>query len=77
MIFRRHYLKDQTLTPLVVHKTDGQSLRGWLREAAKDGIVLGEAEFLSADGNTSLGGDTFIPHDRIDFVQVLAAQVGA
>ncbi len=68
----RNWLKRQTLTRLIVHTTDGQSLDGVLATVAKDGIVVDHAKLLDGDNAHRLGGHVLVERERIGFVQVMA-----
>ena len=56
---------------ILVH-TDEHSIEGVLTGTARDGIVLEDAVLLPEQGGrVPLSGTTFVPRDRIRFVQTL------
>jgi hypothetical protein len=66
------WLRRQLATSVVVHTTTDQSIAGVLEGTARDGIILRAARFLdSGDAQVPLAGETFIPRERIQFVQVI------
>lgn len=58
------------LKAVIVHTTTDRSFRGLLWERRGGFLVLRNAELLAGDGSTPLDGDTLIPDDVVDFVQV-------
>jgi hypothetical protein len=55
---------------VVVHTTDDHTFEGTLTKVARDGLVLRAAVFVSSEGNEEMPGETFVPRDRVSFVQV-------
>lgn len=67
---RPGFLARQPLVSVTVHLTTDQTIAGALAESGRDGLVLRAARFLDSSGETTpLGGELFIPADRINFVQ--------
>jgi len=58
---------------IVVHRVDGQSVKGVLVGEFKDCIKLTHVEFLGGETEVLLAGDILIPHSRIAFVQLVPA----
>jgi hypothetical protein len=69
----RGWLRRQLAHSVVVHTTTDASISGILEFQAHDGIVLRAARFLEGSDQISLGGETFIPREKIALVQVMAA----
>lgn len=55
---------------LVVHTADDRSIEGTLGAATSDGVLLQAAKLLGKPV-VSLGGEVFIPHARLLFVQTV------
>ena len=71
----RGWLRRQLAASVVVHTTTDQSIAGVLEETARDGVILRAARFLdSPDAEVPLAGETFIPREKIAFVQVSPAE---
>ena len=59
---------------VMVHQTDDRTIRGYVKEVAPDGVLLASAEYLPDQGAPMpLGGEVFIPRERVNWVQVLPA----
>jgi hypothetical protein len=59
---------------VLIHKTDDQTVRGYVKEVAPDGVLLGQAEYLPDQGPAMpLGGEVFIPREIVGWVQLLPA----
>ena len=57
---------------VMVHSTDDRTIQGYVKEVAPDGVLLASAEYLPDQGpRVPLGGDVFIPRERVNWVQVL------
>lgn len=56
---------------IVVHTTDGISLRGVLVGQYRDVIVLANAMHLGPDGDTKVDGNAVIPREKIGWIQTL------
>jgi hypothetical protein len=62
------WLEESIHRRLIVHTTDDRSIRGLLRLAADDGLLLWGAELLEKEP-VKLAGDVFVPRDKVSFVQ--------
>lgn len=74
-LFRRSYLKRKHLERVLVHTRDRTTIEGLLAEVASDGLVLKNAKYLDAEDPPPLHGETFIPHERVGFLQVKEGQL--
>ncbi len=68
---RRHWLKRQVLTRVLVHTSDGSTVEGILDVAARDGLVLRSPKFHGDEQEHSLKGTAYVPREQVSFVQVL------
>jgi hypothetical protein len=59
---------------IVVHRVDGQSVKGVLVGEFKDCIKLTHVEFLGGETEVLLAGDILIPQSKIAFVQLVPAR---
>lgn len=65
-------------TTVVVHTTDGQSLRGVAVGMHRDCVVLAHAVYVGTDGaQTRVDGEAVIPRERVSWIQNLQATEGA
>ena len=64
------WLKRQLADEVVIHTTESQTVRGWLEEVARDGVILRAARYVEGEGEIPLAGELFIPRPKIAFVQV-------
>jgi hypothetical protein len=54
-----------------IHTTDERTMRGYVKEVSVDGVLLADAEYLPDQGAPMpLGGEAFIPRERVNWVQV-------
>lgn len=60
---------------VVVHLTDGQSLRGVLVATYDDCVVLAAAAYLHSEGNTSVDGEAVLLRERVAWMQSLTLTV--
>jgi hypothetical protein len=67
------WLDDLTLSTVVVHLTDGQSMKGLKAAVYDDCIVLRDAMMLAEEGNFLLDGLIPIPRERVLFMQMVEA----
>lgn len=67
---RGKWLARRVADRVLVHTTDERSLQGILSLIAKDGIVLRDAKYLESESSVPLGGEIFVPKDKVLFVQV-------
>lgn len=58
---------------VTVHLTDQSTLQGALVEHLPSGLLLKGVSYLDAENPISLSGETFIPTNRINFVQARTA----
>lgn len=65
----RRGLKRRLTRTLVVHTTDGQTVRGILTGDYADLIVLSSPAYLQGANETQLGGDVLILRERIGWMQ--------
>lgn len=70
---RRSWLRQRTLARILVHTTDDKTIEGVLDTVARDGVVLIAGRYLEGDAKVELAGETFIPREKIAFVQVAEA----
>lgn len=54
---------------VIVHTTDDQTFDGVLTCEARDGLVLTAASLLDGQAAVPLGGETFIPREKVSFLQ--------
>ena len=54
---------------VMVHTIDDKTIRGLVLEVAPDGVLLGGAEYLDG-APVPLGGQLFIPKERVAMVQI-------
>jgi small nuclear ribonucleoprotein (snRNP)-like protein len=72
------WLDELTRRTVVVHTTDGMSMRGVLMPGYDDQCVLIHARLLQDDGVTSLmDGEVWIPREKVHFLQNLPADGAA
>lgn len=63
---------DQLATEtVVVHIRGGSSVKGLLRAAYADALIVTHATLLDPDGNAEIPGEIVIPRAGIDFIQHL------
>ena len=56
---------------VVIHTTDGGSLRGVLTVVHRDCLVLSHAAYLAGDQQTPIDGEAVVPRDRVAWIQRL------
>lgn len=61
------WLAQHLTRRIVVHTTDDLSLEGTLRLQSTDGVVLVAVRLL--EDNVELGGDVWVPRQKVAFVQ--------
>lgn len=72
MIGPMRWLRRRKAYRVLVHTTEDQSIEGVMVYAAADGLVLRHARYHPADSAPiSLHGETWIPREKIAFVQSL------
>lgn len=59
---------------VVIHTTNGMSIRGVMVGAYRDSLVLSHAEFLGGDSVEPVDGDVVIPRERVAWMQTLEAK---
>lgn len=64
------WLESVVTRRLIVHLTSGQSIDGSLVEIFPDGVVLRAARLLDGDRPTPMGGETYIPREKVAFAQL-------
>lgn len=64
---RDRWLDTVTRRRVLVHTRDGQTLDGQLARVDRDGLVLAPATW--ADGPHDLEGDTWVPRERVAWMQ--------
>jgi hypothetical protein len=67
---KRGWLRRRLADHVVVHLSDDTSIAGYLEEVARDGVILRAAQYLDAERPVAIQGETFIPRNRIAWVQV-------
>jgi hypothetical protein len=56
---------------VMVHTTDDKTYRGLLVEAVEDGVLLTSVELLLDQGApVALGGEAFLPHRNVAWIQL-------
>jgi hypothetical protein len=66
------WLDDLTLDTVVVHTTQGQSIKGNRRSVYEDCLVLSDARVLMDEGMSQmLNGEVVIPRERVHFLQTV------
>jgi hypothetical protein len=66
----RRWIKSRISTRLLVHTTSDDSVEGVLVIEARDGLVLGDADLLTADGRRiQIAGRAFIPRETVVMIQ--------
>lgn len=68
---RRNWLDRLERRTVVVHTSDGQSLRGVLVGVYRDCVVLNHAYALGAQAVQSIDGEAVIARERVAWVQTL------
>lgn len=63
-----------TRRTVVVHTTNGMSVRGVLVGAYRDCLVLSHATFLGVETAEQIDGEAVIPRDRVAWLQTLEAK---
>lgn len=66
----RHWLRRRRAELVIVHTIDEKSVRGMLRDAAAEGVLLAAPELLLADTTVPLGGELWVPRDNVRFIQL-------
>jgi len=56
---------------VVIHTTDGGSLRGVLMEVHRDCLILAHAMYLAGDQQTPVDGEAIVPRERVSWLQRL------
>lgn len=64
------WLRRQLASSVVIHLTDESSIVGYLEEVARDGVILRGATHLG-ETRVDIGGEVYIPRNRVKWVQVL------
>lgn len=64
------WLRRQLADEIVVHTTQGQTIRGWLEDVSRDGVILRAPRYVEGEGSIPLAGELFIPRERVLFAQV-------
>lgn len=67
------WLEDLTLETVIVHQTNGPSIKGLKSAVHSDCIVLREALLLEETGSTVLNGDIVILREQIWGMQLVAS----
>lgn len=75
LLARGRWLRARTLRTVVIHLTDGTSIRGVLADSGRHGLVLTFARYLDAEAEVPLVGETLIPRERVLVIQVEPAHV--
>lgn len=72
---RRKWNERLERRTIVIHTTDGQSLRGVLVGEYRDSLVLSHAYALGAQAVQAIDGEAVIPRERVAWVQSLPTAV--
>lgn len=67
------WLGDITLSTVIVHTTDGPSIKGLRSAVHDDCLVLREAVLLEDAGVSQFDGEVVIPRERVSFMQLVSA----
>lgn len=62
-----------TRRTLVVHMSDGVSVRGVLVNAYRDCLVLEHAAYLSGGEETRVDGEVILPRKNLSWIQVVSS----
>lgn len=68
---RRNWLQTRKHDRVIVYTTENDTLDGLLEAVAADGLVLWDSR-VQSDQGVPLGGEVFVPKDKVRFVQVVA-----
>jgi hypothetical protein len=68
------WIENLRYLTVVVHTTQGESLRGVMTGAYRDSVVLAHVEFLAGDTTTTIDGEAVVPRERIAWIQTLQAK---
>ena len=60
---------------ILVHLTDGQTIKGVLVESDRESVVLASAEYLTSTGSTAMAGDVWVPRRLVRFIQSIPEDV--
>jgi hypothetical protein len=63
------WLRRATKTELLVHTVDERTIKGVLVETGREGLILRAAAYLEGQSSIPLAGETYIPRERVAFVQ--------
>lgn len=66
----RGLVKDR----VVLHTTDGHSIRGVVIGVYRDSIVLGHTAYLDEAREAGLEGDVLVPREKIAWIQRLGSE---
>lgn len=66
-------MKRKIADNVLVHTTDERTVQGILALVARDGLVLRAAKYLD-EQDVPLGGELFVPRERVLFVQVAGSK---
>lgn len=68
------WIERQTKRTVVVHMSDGVSMRGVLINAYRDSLVLHHAAYLSSSGEeTRVDGEVILPRENLSWMQVMSS----
>jgi len=65
------WLEALTLSTVIVHTTDGPSLKGVKAAVHDDCIVLRDVFLLEQEGQEQILGTVVIPREQVSFMQVI------
>lgn len=65
------WLDSLTLETVIVHTTDGMSIKGLKSVVHDDCLVLRDAMLVEPEAQTVLGGDLVIPREKVAFMQLI------
>lgn len=65
------WLDDLTLDTVIVHLTDGPSLKGLQAAVYDDALVLRDASVIEPESSVVLNGEIAIPREKVLFMQMI------
>lgn len=68
----RGWLERSIARQLVVHTAQGTSIKGFVDEVARDGVLLrGCTTVVEGRGEVALTGEVFVPRSQVVFTQTV------
>ena len=74
---RTRWIERLAKRSVIVHMSDGASVRAVLLRAHPDCLILVESRYLAPDGQeTAVDGESVIPRSNVSWIQVLSGIEG-